>query len=84
MSESNDSSSLKITYDSPAALYASQIILSSNAEDLMLDFSSGVLTDSESGARSLPVHTRIALTKGGARRLHQLLGKALESSEGKK
>lgn len=84
MSDTTDPSALKITYESPAALYASQIILSSNAEDLVLDFSSGVVTEAESGTRILPVHSRIALTRTGARRLHQLLGKALDSPDGKK
>ncbi len=73
-----DNEVVRVKYDSSAALFASQVILSSNKEDIVLDFSSGII-NSESGDadRVLPIHTRIALTRSGAARLQSLLTRAL-------
>lgn len=81
MSE-QDPSKLKVRYENTTAVYANQIVLSANREDLILDFSSGAVPDPESGDPILPVHTRVALSWSGAARLRSLLDKALERQEG--
>lgn len=69
---------LKIRYQEMAARYANQVIIHSTKEEVIMDFSSGVVPDPITGESTIPVHTRIALTMGGARRLYELLGRSLE------
>ena len=78
-----DNKSLRIEYDTRTAQYASQVILNAHRDEILVDFSSGVIPDpdSDTGERILPIHTRIALTKSGAERLHSLLGRALEGDD---
>ena len=77
MSEHPDTTKLKVRYEDMAAQYASQVILNTTKEEFLLDFSSGVVPDPNTGDPCVPVHTRIAMSMSGARRLHSLLGKAL-------
>ena len=78
MSDTPSTGSVRIKYESEAALYASQVILSSNQEDIILDFSSGLIKgEGGTDERIMPIHSRIALTRTGAARLHQLLARAL-------
>jgi hypothetical protein len=78
MSDTPTTGSVRIKYESEAALYASQVILSSNQEDIILDFSSGLIKgEGGTDERIMPIHSRIALTRTGAARLHQLLERAL-------
>ncbi len=72
-----DTTKLKVRYDDTAAQYASQVILNTTQEEFLLDFSSGVIPDADSGEPCVPIHTRIAMSASGAKRLHSLLGKAL-------
>jgi hypothetical protein len=79
---------LRVKYDELAATFASQVLLNTTAEEVFLDFSSGILNDPGSGESVLQVHTRIAMTHAGAKRLlgalQQVLSKAAagpESSE---
>ncbi len=76
-----DPSKLKVRYENTTAVYANQIVLSANREDLILDFSSGAVPDPVSGDPILPVHTRVALSWSGAARLRSLLDKALERQD---
>lgn len=78
-----DSNNLRIEYDTRSAQYASQVILNAHRDEILVDFSSGIIpdTDPNSNERILPIHTRIALTKLGAERLHSLLGRALEGDD---
>lgn len=78
MSESADTPPIKLSYESLAARYASQVILGTTDTEIMLEFSSGVMADPDSGEPRLPIHTRIAMPEEGARRLHQLLSQVLE------
>jgi hypothetical protein len=73
-----ESSKLKVRYENTTAVYANQIVLSANREDLILDFSSGTVPDPNTGDPVLPVHTRVALSWAGASRLRTLLDKALQ------
>lgn len=76
-----DTTKLKVRYEDMAAQYASQVILNTTREEFLLDFSSGVVPDPNTGEPCVPVHTRIAMSLNGARRLHNLLGQAINSAE---
>ncbi len=75
-----DTTKLKVKYETMSAQYASQCILNSTKEEILLDFSSGVVPDPATGQPVVPVHTRIAMTMGGALRLRNLLDKALNNA----
>ena len=64
---------IKVRYNETSALYASQFIVNTSGEDLIIYFSSGPITDPAGGESILPVHTRMAMTINGARRLHSVL-----------
>ena len=68
---------IKVRYTETSSLYASQFILNSSEEDITINFSSGPLVDPGSGETILPIHTRISLTRDGARRLMGVLNKVL-------
>ena len=69
---------VKVRYAETSALYASQVLVNASGEDIILNFSSGYMSDPSSGQTLLPVHTRIAMTAAGARRLHALLEQVLK------
>jgi len=71
---------IKVQYVDTSALYASQFILNASENDITINFSSGPMVDSASGETILPIHTRIAMGKEGASRLHAVLGKLLSQS----
>jgi len=68
---------IRVRYNETSALFASQFIVNTSAEDVTVNFSSGPITDPGSGETMLPVHTRIAMTREGARRLHAVLSNVL-------
>ena len=70
---------VKVRYAETSALYASQVLVNATGEDVILNFSSGYMSDPSSGQTLLPVHTRIAMTAAGARRLQALLDQVLKS-----
>ncbi len=81
MSDKSDSSQVNLQYDNLSALYASQTIISTTSEEIMLEFSSGIMTDPSSGHPCLPIHTRIAMPRTSVEKLHRLLGQALEAQQ---
>ena len=72
-----ETTKLKIRYESMTAQYAAQVILNATQEEMFFDFSSGVVPDPETGGACVSVHTRIAMSPAGAKRLYELLGKSL-------
>lgn len=76
--EKTSQQQIKVRYNETSALYASQFIVNTSNEDLTINFSSGPITDPASGESILPVHTRMAMTINGARRLHAVLGNILK------
>jgi hypothetical protein len=72
---------IQVKYEDMTARYASQVVLTSGQEELFLDFSSGLIPDQGSGASTLPIHTRIAMSAGGARRLHQVLTQYFQKAQ---
>ena len=73
---------VRLRYEQTSALYASQFIVNANQEDVVINFSSGYISDPASGENTLPVHTRIAMSPTGVSRLIETLAKALRSIEG--
>lgn len=78
MSDPENTTQLQVRYDTVAATYANQIMVSANREDIILDFSSGAIPDPNSDLPVLPIHSRIALSWTGAVRLRGLLDQAIE------
>ncbi|PTX97488.1 hypothetical protein DB346_21065 [Verrucomicrobia bacterium LW23] len=68
---------LRVKYDDLSAKYASQVIINASAEEVFLDFSSGVLRDPNGQEAVLSVHTRIAMSPSAARRFLQALEQSL-------
>ena len=71
---------LQLRYEQTTALYASQFVISATGDEVIVNFSSGNIMDSENGESYLPVHTRIALTSTGARKLATLINQALSAT----
>jgi len=67
----------KIRYADTSSIFSSQFLVNSTHEDITVGFSSGYMNDPGSGETSLRVHSRISMTQACAKRLHELLGKAL-------
>jgi Protein of unknown function (DUF3467) len=72
---------LRIKYEETTAKYANQTILSGSNDEVFLDFSSGPVPDAASGESIVPVHTRIAMSPSGARRLIAALQQTLKRIE---
>jgi hypothetical protein len=69
---------LQVRYDTTNAQYASHFMMNTTADELYLDLSSGLIRDPANGGTSImPIHTRLVLSPGAARRLYSLLGQAL-------
>ncbi|HEB68975.1 MAG TPA: hypothetical protein ENI88_05075 [Desulfobulbus sp.] len=81
MTKQQNQQQVKVRYNETSALFASQFILNTSAEDITINFSSGPLSDPANGETILPVHTRMAMTREGARRLHAVLGNILAQQE---
>ena len=71
---------IQVKYEDMTARYANQVVLTTGQEEVFLDFSSGLIPDQGSGVSTLPIHTRIAMTGGGLRRLYQVLGQLLQKA----
>lgn len=75
----SESRQLRIKYDESKAVYASQALVQANVEEVIIDFSSGILQDpGGSGAAVMPIHTRIAMSHAGAQRLISALTQTLQ------
>jgi GTPase SAR1 family protein len=78
----NESRQLRIKYDESKATYASQALVQANAEEVIIDFSSGILQDpSGEGSAVMPIHSRIAMTHAGAQRLLGALTQTLQKQQ---
>lgn len=71
------SEQVTVRYNETSSLFASQFILNTSSDDVTISFSSGPLADPSGNGTILPVHSRIAMTRDGARRLHEILGSVL-------
>ena len=77
MAENKEQQKVKIRYNETFALFASQFVVNVSPEDITINFSSGALNDPGTGEAILPIHTRIAMTRGAALRLLSILNNVL-------
>lgn len=80
-SDSNSQRKIKVKYDEYSARYANQTVITGSADEVFFDFSSGPVPDSGTGESLLPIHTRIAMSPAGARRLLAALQQTLKRIE---
>lgn len=69
---------VRIEYESKQVLFASQFLVTGSDEELILDFSGGLINDQATGTLVLPIQSRVAMTPAGARRLISMLERALQ------
>jgi hypothetical protein len=69
---------IRVKYEDHTARYSNQVVLNGSAEEVFLDFSSGPIPDPASGESIIPIHTRIAMSHGAARRLVAALQQTLK------
>jgi len=67
---------LRVQYEEMTAKFASQFVVNMGEDELILNFSSGIISDNANQGL-LPIHTRIALSPLGARKLHAILSQVL-------
>jgi len=67
---------VRVRYEETTASYASQFVLNMSEEEIVINFSSGMMPD-PNGENHLPIHTRIAMTPNNATKLAGLLTQAL-------
>lgn len=79
--DSSQPRKLRIKYEEYSARYANQTILSGSSDEVFLDFSSGPVPDAATGESLVPIHTRIAMSHAGARRLLAALQQTLKRIE---
>ena len=70
--------SLQIKYGNLTARYANHALVSVGAEEVYIDFTSGIVAD-RPGVSVMPIHTRIAMTPAGVVRLSQLLAQTTQN-----
>ena len=73
--------SVKVRYEETQALYASQFMINASEEDIVINFSSGHISDPNTGERVMPIHTRIALTPGATVRLVNTLTQVIDNMQ---
>ena len=70
--------SLQLKYENFTARYANHALVSVGAEEVYIDFTSGIVAD-RPGVSVMPIHTRIAMTPSGVVRLAQLLAQTTQN-----
>jgi hypothetical protein len=68
----------RVVHDRMPAYYASQFLVTVTEDEMLVDCAPGLVGDPVQGDLVLPVHTRLALSRQGARRLIGVLTQALE------
>jgi hypothetical protein len=68
---------VQVQYEQRTAVYASQFVINAGEDELVLDCSSGVVLEAADATPQLPIHTRLAMSWGAARKLSKLLEQAL-------
>ena len=73
--------SMHVRYDNTETQFASQFIVNSTREEIIVNFSPGAIADPQTNQQMLPVNSRIAMTPQGAARLVQTLTNALKNMQ---
>jgi len=73
--------SVRVRYETTEVSFASQFIVNASAEEIVVGLSPGFVADPNSKQNLLPIHRRVAMTPGGAKRLINALSSALKGME---
>ena len=71
--------SMQVRYENMETQFASQFIVNSSREEIIVNFSPGAITDPQTNQQMLPINSRIAMTPNGAARLVQTLTNVLKN-----
>jgi hypothetical protein len=69
---------VQILYEETSALFANQVIVNSGRDQIVLDFSTGIISDHATGRHVLPIQKRIAVTPATALKLIQTLSGVIQ------
>ena len=73
--------SMRVRYENMETQFASQFIVNSTREEIIVSFSPGPIADPQTNQQMLPINTRIAMTPHGAARLAQTLSNVLKNMQ---
>jgi hypothetical protein len=71
--------SMQVRYENMETQFASQFIVNSTREEIIVNFSPGAIADPQTNQQMLPINSRIAMTPNGAARLVQTLTNVLKN-----
>lgn len=71
---------VQILYEETSALFSNQVIVNSGRDQIILDFSTGIISDHATGRHVLPIQKRIAMTPANAVRLIQTLSGVIQQT----
>ena len=82
MTQASPDSSVQVAiqYQQAQTIFGSQFVVNAAEDEVLVDVSAGVVL-TPAGQPELPIHTRLAMTWSGARRLSQLLQQALKGHD---
>jgi hypothetical protein len=70
---------IAVRYDKTEITYTTEFLASPGREELVLDFSSGLIAETQNDqVKSLPIHTRLALPWSAVERLTEVLNQVVE------
>ncbi|MCG8599383.1 MAG: DUF3467 domain-containing protein [Verrucomicrobiales bacterium] len=76
--EQHNKPNVQILYEETSALFANQVIVNSGRDQIVLDFSTGIISDHASGRHVLPIQKRVAMTPANAVKLIQTLSGVIQ------
>lgn len=75
--EQHNKPNVRILYEKTEATFVNQVIVNSGRDQVILDFSTGIISDQSTGNHVLPIQQRIAMTPANAASLVQTLSNVL-------
>lgn len=76
--EQHNTPNVQILYETTGATLANQILVNSGMDQIILDFSTGVISDPGSDRHILPIQNRVAMTPANAVKLVQTLSGVIQ------
>lgn len=75
--EQHGKPNVRILYEKTEAIFVNQVIVNSGRDQVILDFSTGIISDHATGNHVLPIQQRLAMTPTNAASLVQTLSSVL-------
>lgn len=75
--EQHNKPNVRILYEKTDATFVNQVIVNSGRDQIILDLSTGIISDQATGNHVLPIQQRIAMTPANAANLVQTLSNVL-------